>query len=333
MTGRGQAPAQASWDDDVLEACSDLVRGICAIAGNTAFVDELRDGLEQAGVVAAVADHDDGPIFDWLIEAFSFQGIADAIAIGYIEDNGQASAAWLDRSLAARPSCPKLRSYWHFDGCRYHKGSGTCAEPEHVDHCPLPRLPLRNGRLNQTAYSLRLFMRDAAGGDFTGWLDRRLEVTGGEAQQGIIEPLRHVFGVSDKVLSMALSGLLLAADGNRQRWVAAGAGMIAIDTLVHNWLHRTGILDRLGARHLYGQACYGPRGCAAIVRQVASRIDASSFNPAFPPRFPRFVQNAVWRFCSQAGLDRCNGNRIDDADRCQDKTCPVHARCGRVALR
>jgi len=30
--------------------------------------------------------------------------------------------------------------------------------------CPLPRHALRNGRLNQTVYSLFLFMRDVAGG-------------------------------------------------------------------------------------------------------------------------------------------------------------------------
>jgi hypothetical protein len=31
--------------------------------------------------------------------------------------------------------------------------------------------------------------------------------------------------------------------------------MIAIDTLVHNWLHRTGILHRFEADHAYGMAC------------------------------------------------------------------------------
>jgi hypothetical protein len=35
--------------------------------------------------------------------------------------------------------------------------------------------------------------------------------------------------------------------------------MIAVDTLVHNFLHRTGILHRLDASHAYGPACY--HGC------------------------------------------------------------------------
>jgi hypothetical protein len=33
---------------------------------------------------------------------------------------------------------------------------------------------LRNGRLNQTAYSLFLFIRDIADGDLVGWIDRQL---------------------------------------------------------------------------------------------------------------------------------------------------------------
>jgi hypothetical protein len=47
----------------------------------------------------------------------------------------------------------------------------TCAEPEHIDCCPLPSHDLRNGHLNQAAYSLFLFIRDIADGDLIGWID------------------------------------------------------------------------------------------------------------------------------------------------------------------
>ena len=46
------------------------------------------------------------------------------------------------------------------------------------------------------------------------------------------------------------------------------------------------------------------------MRLVASQIDARQFNRSFPAVFPRFVQLAIWRYCSQQGLDICNGNRI-----------------------
>ena len=72
------------------------------------------------------------------------------------------------------PACPKLKGYWQFHGCRYHKTSRTCAEPDHIAQCPLPTHHLRNGRLNQTAYSLYLFIRDIADGDLVGWIDQQL---------------------------------------------------------------------------------------------------------------------------------------------------------------
>ena len=58
--------------------------------------------------------------------------------------------------------------------------------------------------------------------------------------------------------------------------------MIAIDTLVHNFLVRTGILARFDADHSYGAACYQAGGCADIIAAVADRIDARQFNPGFP---------------------------------------------------
>src|SRR5262249_47256379 len=67
-------------------------------------------------------------------------------------------------------SCPKLQSYWHFHDCGYRKIAGTCNEPDHFPACPLPLHPLRNGRLNQTAYGLFLFIRDLADGDLVAWI-------------------------------------------------------------------------------------------------------------------------------------------------------------------
>ena len=73
-----------------------------------------------------------------------------------------------------------------------------------------------------------------------------------QARIGLIEPLRNVYGVSDKVLAMALSGILIGAADVRPRWLEVGVHLIAVDTLVHNFLHRTGILRRFEAAHPYG---------------------------------------------------------------------------------
>jgi hypothetical protein len=131
---------------------------------------------------------------------------------------------------------------------------------------------------------------------------------------------------------LALSQFFLGAPGQRRRWLEIGGSMIAVDTLVHNFLHRTGVLHRFDADHPYGPGCYKPGGCAQIIEAVANRIDARQFNRRFPRTFPRFVQNAIWRYCAQQGLDVCNGNRIDDQRRCRSKQCRLYCICDRKRL-
>jgi hypothetical protein len=131
-----------------------LVHATCCLAGSASYLDDIRADLGQCGVIRAARDHDTAAIFDWLIEIMSFQGISDAVASGYIAQHGSVRWAEIAEALSRSASCPKLGGYWRFYDCRYHKGSETCSEPRHFDACPLPRHPLRNGRLNQMAYSL-----------------------------------------------------------------------------------------------------------------------------------------------------------------------------------
>jgi len=282
-----------------------LVHATCCLAGSASYLDSVRADLRDCGIVRAIKDHDTPALFDWLVERLSFQGISDSVAYGYMAEHGSVRWADIADGLARTPSCPKLGGYWAFYDCRYHKGSGTCAELGHIDACPLPRHPLRNGRLNQMAYSLFLFMRDVADNDFVGWIDAQLSAVKSQTpdrlatlREAIIGPLRNVYGVSDKVLAMAMSTLLLAAGSRRTLCVEVGATFVAVDTLVHNFLHRTGILNRLHADHPYGDRCYRPGGCSEVLHQLAAKIDARQFNSAFPATFPRFVQSAIWRYCA-----------------------------------
>jgi hypothetical protein len=152
------------------------------------------------------------------------------------------------------------------------------------------------------------------------------------SREVLLGALRNVYVVSDKVLGMILSIMLLAAPLAWTRWREVGSNMIAIDTLVHNFLHRTGILDRFDAQHAYGVACYEDGGCADIIRTVAQAIDARRFNKDFPQTFPRFVQLAIWRYCAQLQFNVCNGNRIDDRARCHKPDCRLFKRCDRIRL-
>jgi hypothetical protein len=264
-------------------------------------------------------------------------------ARSYIDLHGQVQWSDVADALAKKPNCPKLSRFSAFEGCGYRKAAHSCANPKHLNHCPLPSHDLRKGLLNQNAYSLFLFMRDVADGDIVGWLDKRLDgVDLAPAcerpivlrlRDALLKPLGDIDGVRDKLLSMALADLLLAADAHRRDWVKAGGAMIAIDTLVHNFLHRTGILRDFGANHSFGAGCYAANGCATIIERIAGKIDARSFNSAFPANFPRFVQHAIWRFCAESGCNRCNGRKIDDHKECQQTVCPVFQGCAHVPLK
>jgi len=312
-----------------------IVRQVCRIAGQITLVDDLQGNAIATGLAAAVGNHDTGKIFDWLIHAVSHQGISDAVADRYIDQHGNVTWAEIETSPASDPTCAKLEGYWAFTGCRYHKGFQTCGNPDQFPTCPLPRHRLRNGRLNQTAYSLFLFIRDIAGGDIVDWIDRQLADHVGNlpaARAALVDPLRHVYGISDKVISMALADLLIGAGGIRPGWFDVGATFVVVDTLVHNFLHRTGTLDRVAAAHPYGPGCYNPGGCADVLAETAARIDARRFNPTFPKVFPRFVQSAIWSYCAENGFDICNGNHIDDRDRCTNMWCRLYSRCDRLVL-
>jgi hypothetical protein len=316
-----------------------LVDTICCLAGDDDLIGN-QDSAEINQLRRAIKRRDTPYLFEQLIEAFSLQGISDQAAYAYMDQHGRLTWRDIERTTSRQVRCLKLKSYWSFEGCGYKKAARTCAEPTLLPACPLPRHDCRNGRLNQTAYSLFLFMRDVAYCDFVGWIDHQLEKAVEGSVRGrpvrmrlaLIEPLRNIFGVADKVLQMSLAYVLTAAPPGRPLWLEAGASMIAIDTLVHNFLHRTGILRRFNAQHAYGPACYERNGCAEIMMRIARQIDARDFNPNFPRTFPRFVQHAVWRYCAQLEMNICNGNQIDDRIRCGNKGCPLFDLCDRVAL-
>lgn len=314
-----------------------IVHRVCRLAGNVTCLDELRHEAVEAGLVAAVGTGETPIIFDWLMSILSYQGISDAVARGFMDEHGNVTWAEIKRALDRDPECKKLQGYWALTRCQYRKTSQTCAEPTNFGSCPLPRHNLRNGRLNQTAYSLFLFFRDVAGGDIVRWIDQQIIGDGthdlAAARTALMEPLRYVYGVSDKVIAMALATLLMGAGVHRPGWFDVGAGFIVIDTLVHNFLARTGIGPKVGLAHPYGPACYRPGGCADVIAAIAATIDARQFNPTFPKVFPWFVQHAIWRYCAQSCFDVCNGNQIDDGSRCANMWCRLYAQCERLVLR
>ena len=270
------------------------MRTVCELAGVPSYVDDLRADLRTNAVTAAVTNHDTPRLFGWLMSILSFQGISDQVAENYIHKHGNVTWVEIDQALAQSPSCPQLGRILAVRQLLLSQDVRIVCTPDHIRACPLPRHPLRNGRLNQTAYSLFLFIRDIADGDLVGWIDWQIATIaaadsprlGLKAREVLIGPLCNVHGISDKVAAMALSMLLIGAGRQKPRWFEVGASFIVVDTLVHNFLHRTGILRRVNASHPYGPACYQPNGCHDVLDTIAAHIDASAFNHSFPPHLP-----------------------------------------------
>lgn len=265
-------------------------------------------------------------MYESLVAAFAYQGMSDAAVRTFADRHGAVTWNEVATSLDARPACPKLQSHWHFADCGYQRSAGTCSRPEHYPTCPLPELPLRRGTLNQAAYSLFLFIRDVCDGDLASWLNIRLGVVrkepidsyGQRLAAAVSGPLLYVYGVSQKVVSMALADLLMRSSTERPLWHIAGSNLVAIDTLVHNLLARTGSLAAHGAVHLYGPLCYASGSCRDMVCDVAERSTAFS---------PRLLQHALWQFCAQEQLDICNGNYSSKEPPCANVACPVRSCC------
>jgi hypothetical protein len=317
-----------------------MIETVTWLAGRPDYLDDLRETVASLKLFEGTGRSRSARLFEWLARAMSYQGISDGVARTYMADHGAPRWASIAHGLKAS-SCPLLESYWHFHGCHYRKSAHTCAMPHLIEDCALPAHAFRNGNLNQLAYSLFLFIADIAGGDLVGWIDARLS----EADHGsgddrieamaaaIIEPLAGVHGLSHKVLNMALADLLVVGNDRNPRWGQVGGCLIAIDTLVHNFLVRTGILSRAGARHAYGPQCYGRRGCAALLSALSADIDARQFNEQFPKFFPRYVQRAIWTYCAAEGLNVCNGRSIKDGQSCANADCRLFSNCDRVCLR
>ena len=57
-----------------------LIHAICGLAASPTWIDDIRADLRADKVQAAVRNRDTAVVFDWLMAALSYQGIADQVA-------------------------------------------------------------------------------------------------------------------------------------------------------------------------------------------------------------------------------------------------------------
>lgn len=313
-----------------------LINHLCDISHGTNELHTLQATSSRNPLRKAILRNDTEALFNWLINTFSYQGLSDSAVESFIAENGNASFSEIRNALSER-ACNKLDGFWKFEGCSYQKSQQKCSTPELLRTCPLPKLPLRNGRLNQLAFSLFFFIRDVAQEDLTKFLNVSIltipiAASPQEVYEKLVPPWRSIFGVSDKVATMALSTLLMSAPREWDCWRRAGQQLIVIDSLVHNFLHRTGATREFGTIHPYGNGCYAPGGCFDVIGKLAEAVNARRFNFDFPSYFPRFVQLSIWKYCAQSAWDICNGNQINDKESCDVGGCYLRECCKRVSL-
>jgi hypothetical protein len=129
QTSQPKYPKIQNEQGSAIDHAVRLIHAICGLAGSATLIDDIRADLRADRVQAAIRNSDTAVVFDWLMAALSYQGIADAVAYDYMERHGRAAWRDIDQKLSQGISCPKLKSYWHFYGCRYDKVNRTCAEP------------------------------------------------------------------------------------------------------------------------------------------------------------------------------------------------------------
>ncbi len=306
------------------------------------YLSDLRNRQEADGLAQAVREHDTAAVFNWIVPLLALHGVSDRAAFTYAR--GRPAIRWDDliQELAASPTCPRLHAWWTFSDCRYRKSKRTCAEPGHLSGCFLPPLDLRKGGLNIAVVGLALFVRDVCGGDLVGWIDDRLAGAdlgprdprrGQVMRNAVLLPLCAVPGTGPKLWSMILAELLLGADPHRERWTTTGVSFVVVDSLIHNLLHRTGLIQTYGRPHPYGPSCWAPDGCADAVERIAALIDARAYGVDYPAIFPRLVTRALWWFSAEEGLNQCDGRQIDDSIGCRQRFCPARRQCACLPLR
>lgn len=280
-------------------------------------------------------------IFNWLMGAFSYQGVSDEIADSFIEEHGNITHRQITiKLIKLGRKCSKLSNFESFTNCGYKKNKESCNNLRMYNSCPLPTHNLRKGALNQLAYSLYFFKRDVCQDDFIGFIDKcfkkyETEKEGPnkskQMQKDITERFCLIYGVNNKLSNMALADMLIGWDKKKSDWMRVGCSMIAIDSLVHNFMHRTGILKYYKAEHRYGE-CYDENSCFDIIYNLSNKINCNKIFSSYPEFFPRHIQFSIWRFCSKGNSNICNGNNINKIQYFCKNNCAFDNICSKIPL-
>ncbi len=267
-----------------------------------------------------------------LFEIANYQGMSDRAASSWLSTNGSPDFRELALRLPLEP-CECAGSFDGVTGCGYLRSQNVCSHPALLLRCIVPTIPARKGQLARLALALNYWASDLPVQSLGAWARSKLKRgdhrAGGAA---MVEDLKRLPGVSDKVASMIASDVAIGLSTGIDALLRAGASVIVVDRLVHNLLIRTGATRVAGRPHAFGPRCYAEGGCRDLIELFAAGIDARQFNRRWPTFAPRMLQHAIWRFCAGSELSICNGNNIRAQDRCRVIVCPAFEQCERARI-
>jgi hypothetical protein len=281
---------------------------------NAPFVNdypELKEIIEQ--MIHGTKGTKSIKLYQYLIESFLLTGGSDASNWGHYRNQKVKPTFNRIKKALVSAECPKLVSFDTFIDCNYRKTAQACNKPDLLASCPVPKFDMKRGGLNQMVFSLFFFFRDVCDNDFYEFAKNHLDSTKPTKDQiqNFIETFNQVYNVGPKLADMAFSHLFFTQyPGWDYREI--GAEMVAIDSLVHNFLHRTGALDEYQKPHNYGPACHTSNGCLEVIEKIAKEIDCQEYHSSYPAYFPRLIQLYIWTYCSMSGENICNGNKCKE---------------------
>tara|TARA_R110001599_G_scaffold176532_2_gene368706 strand:+ start:1650 stop:2588 length:939 start_codon:yes stop_codon:yes gene_type:complete len=267
-----------------------------------------------------------------IFEIANFQGMSDQAAHAWLGVNGIPNFRELRGRLEAQ-KCQHLSTIPGMAKCCFKKGRHICANSDLLANCVVRSIPARKGQLAQLAIALCHWTDELPQGGLATWLDTLSKtMPPNEAADSMVDSLKSLPGISDKVASMIASDMAIGLGSDNSQLLEAGTSLVVVDRLVHNILIRSGATDFAGRTHAFGAGCYAKNGCRELVEQLAQTIDARRYNEHWPARAPRMVQHALWRFCAGGELNACNGRNIAANSRCNFKACPASGVCTRLPI-
>ncbi len=267
-----------------------------------------------------------------LYEIANYQGMSDRAASSWLVTNGNPDFLELADRLT-REQCACAASAAGINNCGYLRSQNVCSHPALLSLCIVPTIPARKGQLARLAVALSYWAAALPDQCLVAWARSKLKR--GDPRSGaaaMVEDLKSLPGVSDKVASMIASDIAIGLSARRPALFASGASVVVVDSLVHNLLLRSGAILAEGKPHTFGSACYATDGCRDLIVRFSETIDARRYNSAWPQTAPRMLQHALWRFCAGNEFNVCNGNQIHAGTKCKTSICPARRRCARLII-